>query len=243
VKEGRYTEARLDQSVRRILLLKAGVGLGRSKFVDLDALRFVVGDSSHVNMASRIAEKSITLVKDSLGVVPLNLPSTARILSVTVGRRTDLSAGVAFNGELRSRFAGLRSEFLTAENATSDYARVERAADSADVIIVSSYVGQVWDAVSAAAPQTFANFIDRLVKSGRKVIVVSFGNPYLLHQIPVAPTYVVAWGGFPASQTAAARALLGLSPITGKLPISIPLPGGFRTIARGTGIERRQATK
>jgi beta-N-acetylhexosaminidase len=243
VKEGRYTEARLDQSVRRILLLKAGVGLNRSKLVDLNALRSVVGDSSHVNMANRIAEKSITLVKDSLGVVPLALPPTARILSVTVGRRPDLSAGVAFNGELRSRFAGLRSEFLTAENATSDYARVERAADSADVIIVSSYVGQVWDAVSAAAPQTFANFIDRLVKTGRKVIVASFGNPYLLQQIPVAPTYLVAWGGFPASQTAAARALLGLSPITGKLPISIPFTGGLRTIPRGTGIERRQASK
>lgn len=242
VKEGRYTEARLDQSVRRILLLKAGVGLGRSKLVDLNALRFVVGDSAHVNMANRIAEKSITLVKDSLGIVPLGVPPTARVLSVTVGRRPDLSAGVAFNGELRSRFAGLRSEFLTAENATSDYGRVERAADSADVIIVSSYVGQVWDAVSAAAPQTFANFIGRLVKTGRKVIVVSFGNPYLLQQIPVAPTYLVAWGGFPASQTAAARALLGLSPITGKLPISIPFAGGLRAIPRGTGIERRQAT-
>jgi beta-N-acetylhexosaminidase len=244
VKEGRYTEARLDQSVRRILLLKAGVGLGRSKLVDLNALRFVVGDSAHVNMANRIAEKSITLVKDSLGVVPLGVPQTARVLSVTVGRRSDLSAGVAFNGELRARFAGLRAEFLTAENATSDYTRAEHAADSVDVIIVSSYVGQVWDAVSAAAPQTFARFVDRLVKTGRKVIIISFGNPYLLQQIPVAPTYLVAWGGFPASQTAAARALLGIAPITGKLPISIPFAGGgSRTIPRGTGIERRQASK
>ncbi len=239
VREGRYTEARLDQSVRRILRAKAGLGLNRSKLVDLNAMRFVVGDSAHVNTANRIAEKSITLVKDSLNLVPLKLHAAARILSVTVARRPDLSAGVAFNGALRARFAGLRSEFLTAENATADYARVERAADSADVIIVSSYVGQVWDAVSAAAPQTFANFIDRLVKTRRKVIVVAFGNPYLLQQIPVAPAYLVAWGGFPASQTAAARALLGLSPITGKLPISIPFAGGSRTIPRGTGIERR----
>jgi beta-N-acetylhexosaminidase len=222
--------------------MKASLGLNRSKLVDLNAMRFIVGDSAHVNVANRIAEKSITLVKDSLNVVPLKLPATARILSVTVARRPDLSAGVPFNGDLRARFAGLRTEFLTAENATADYARVERAADSAEVIIVSSYVGQVWDAVSAAAPQAFASFVERLAKTGRKLIVVSFGNPYLLQQIPFAPTYVVAWGGFPGSQTAAARALLGTAPITGKLPISIPLAGGFRTIPRGTGIERPRAS-
>jgi len=243
VKEGRYTEARLDQSVRRILMAKAGLGLHRAKLVDLNTLRFVVGDSVHVNMANRIAEKSITLVKDSVGLVPLSLPATTRVLSVTVGRRADLSAGVAFNAELRPRFTGLRTEFLTAENVTADYARVERAADSADVVIVSSYVGQVWDAVSAAAPQTFTNFVERLAKSRRKVILVSFGNPYLLQQIPGAPTYLVAWGGFPGSQTAAARALLGLAPITGKLPISIPLPGGLRTIPRGAGIQRAIAAR
>lgn len=241
-REGRYTEGRLDQSVRRILRAKAGLGLNRSKLIDLNALRFIVGDSAHVNTANRIAEKSITLVKDSVNIVPLKLPPAARILSVTIARRPDLSAGVAFNGELRSRFRGLRSEFLTPEAAIADYARMELAADSADVIIVSSYVGQVWDAVSAAAPQTFANFVERLGKTGRKLIVVSFGNPYLLQQIPAVPTYMVAWGGFPGSQTAAARALLGVSPITGKLPISIPLSGGLRTISRGTGIERYQAS-
>jgi beta-N-acetylhexosaminidase len=228
--------------VRRILRTKADLGLNRLKLVDLNALRFVVGDSAHVNTANRIAEKSITLVKDSLELVPLRLAPTARILSVTVARRADLSAGVAFNGELRRRFAGLRPEFLTAENASADYARVERVADSVDAVIISSYVGQVWDAVSAAAPQAFADFVKRVTRTGRKVILVSFGNPYLLQQIPDVPSYLVAWGGFPASQSAAARALLGLSPITGKLPISIPLSGGLRTISRGTGIERRQAS-
>jgi beta-N-acetylhexosaminidase len=64
--------------------------------------------------------------------------------------------------------------------------------------------------------------------------VVAFGNPYLLQQIPDVGTYVIAWGGFPVSQRAAARALLGIAPITGKLPIAIPplVPlGAGKTIA------------
>ncbi len=238
VQEGRYTESRLDESVRRVLTMKAALGLSTSKLVDLNRLRFIVGDSGHVNTSNRIAEKSITLVKDSLNYVPLNLPATARVVSVTVGRRADLSAGVAFNGEIRARFAGLRTEFLAAEDPSADYGRMERAADSADAIIVSSYVGQNWDAVSAAAPQAFTSFISDLISHGRKLIVVSFGNPYLLQQIPVVPAYLVAWGGSQGSQSAAARALMGLAAITGRLPISIPLSAGMTTVPRGTGIAR-----
>jgi beta-N-acetylhexosaminidase len=243
VREGRYTEARLDESVRRVLIAKASLGLNRSRLVDLNALRFIVGDSDHVNTSNQIALKSITLVKDSLGDVPLSLPGSGRILSVTVGRRADLSAGVGFNGEIRGRYAGLRAEFLVADDPSADYARMEHAADSADVTIVSSYVGQVWDATSASSPQAFTNFINHLVRNGSRLIVVSFGNPYLLQQISATPAYVVAWGGSQGSQVAAAHALLGMSPITGKLPISIPFDDGSRTIPRGTGIVHQTPAK
>jgi beta-N-acetylhexosaminidase len=243
VGEGRYMEARLDESVGRILRTKAALGLNRSKLVDLNALRFIVGDSSHINTSNRIAEQSITLVKDSLGSVPLNLPQNAKILSVAVARRADLSAGVVFNGELRARYPGLRSELLIVEDPSAEYGLMERAADSADVVIVSSYVGQSWNAVSATAPQTFMSFIDHLRGNGRQLIIVSFGNPYLLQQIPAVPAYLIAWGGFPPSQSAAARALLGIVPVTGTLPISIPLGTGMPTIPFGTGIMRQAVAR
>ncbi len=239
VAEGRYTEARLNESVRRILEAKRKMELPEQKLVSLDSLRYVVGDSSHVSMARRIAERSITLVKDSLSQIPLVTPQNGKILSVTVARRNDLSAGIAFNAGLRERTPSLRAEFLGAEDPAADYARLERLADSATTVIVSSYVGQNWDAVSASAPQAFASFVQRLGAKGKRPIVVTFGNPYLLQQIPGVSTYVVAWGGFPLSQSAAARALTGVRPITGKLPISIPL--GDRLVPRGTGLARGAA--
>lgn len=238
VREGRYTEARLGVSVRRILKAKHDLGLHQRKLVNLDSLRFVVGDSANLAASRMIAEKSITLVKDSLRQVPLAGAATSRVLSVTVGRRSDLAAGVAFNAALREVFRTTRAEFLAAEDPSADYARMERLADSADVVIVSSYVGHNWEAVSASAPRSFADFVQRLVARGKRPIVVAFGNPYLLQQVPFVPAYLVAWGGFPASQTAAGRALAGKLAIAGKLPISIPLTGGVRTVSRGTGIER-----
>jgi beta-N-acetylhexosaminidase len=232
VREGRYTEARLDSSVRRVLESKRRLGLAQSKLVDLNGLRFLVGDSTNNQIARRVAERSITLVKDSLRQIPIT-NKAAKVLSITLARRADLAAGNAFNGELRASLPNLRSEFVATEDAPLNFPRLLAAADSADITVVSSYVGQNWDAVTASAPQAFANFVKTLLQRGRKPIVVAFGNPYLLQQLPWVPSYLVAWGGFPVSQEAAARALLGASRITGRLPISIP-----PLAARGVGEQR-----
>jgi beta-N-acetylhexosaminidase len=237
VREHRYTEARLDSSVRRVLEEKRHLGLAQRKLVDLNALRFLVGDSSNLQIARKVAEKSITLVKDSLRSVPVALKS-AKVLSITLARRSDLGAGNAFNAELRTGLPNLRTEFMSTEDAALNFPRLIAAADSADVTIVGSYVGQNWDAVSASAPQAFANFVQTLMQRGKNPLVVAFGNPYLLQQLPWVGTYLVAWGGSPVSQTAAARALLGTTAISGHLPITIPPYS-----SRGTGIERPALSK
>ncbi len=72
---------------------------------------------------------------------------------------------------------------------------------------------------------------------GKPLIAISFGSPYVLHSIPEVPAYLLAWGGTPLSQRAAATALLGMNPITGKLPISLP---PYYTL--GAGIERPART-
>jgi beta-N-acetylhexosaminidase len=223
VREGRYDETRLDRSVRRLLAMKRTLGLVHDRFVDLDSARAVVGDSTHVAVAQRAAERSITLVKDSLGQLPLGrLASGARVLSVTYARRPDLGAGVTFDAELRRAFPALHSTFVNSDDPAPNFWPVLQSADSADVVIVSSYISQGSAVTSVAAPRAFVDFVEELQRRGRHPIVVALGNPYLLQQIPDVSAYLIAWGGFPVSQRAAARALLGAAPITGQLPISIP---------------------
>jgi len=232
VREGRYTEARLDSSVLRILAAKERAGLSRSRYVSLDSVRLVVGGPAHAAAARTVAERSIAVVKDSLGALPLRRRSGARrVLSITVARRADLGAGVTFNAELRRHFGALRTEFVSADDPGTNFGRLQLAADSADVTIVSSYMAQSWDAASSSAPRAFVDFVRQLAARGAHPVVVAFGNPYLLRQVPEAPAYVVAWGGFPVSQRAAARALLGEIPAAGRLPIELR---GARHEVRGT---------
>jgi beta-N-acetylhexosaminidase len=224
VSTGRYDEARIDASVRRLLEAKRRVGLDRRRIVPIDSIRLVVGDSDHVAVARTVAERAVTLVRDAHRQVPLNkLPRTRRVLSITFARRNDLAAGAAFDAELRRHFTSVRSELVNADAPTdADWARLNRLATNANVVVVTSYVSHAWNATTAEAPREFAAFVKRLVDRGKRPIVVSLGNPYLLQQVATAPVYLIGWSGISIAQRAAARGLLGTSPITGRLPIRIP---------------------
>jgi beta-N-acetylhexosaminidase len=222
VSEGRYSETRVSESARRILAMKRRLNLDRNRFADLDSLRSTVGISAHVALAQAAADRSITVVRDSLRILPLSLTPGTRVLSITIARRTDLGASEAFNATLARSAPSLRTEFVMQDDPAVNYPRLAAMADSADVTIVSSYVGQSWNVTSVNAPQAFADWIGRMVANGRKVIVVAFGNPYLLSQIPTVPEYVVAWDGAPVSQQSAARVIVGMTPASGHLPITIP---------------------
>jgi beta-N-acetylhexosaminidase len=222
VRSGRVSAERLDTSVRRVLALKQRARLDRERFVSLDSLRAIVGDSANTGMAQRIASRSITLAKDSLQLVPLSRNPARRVYSITVANRPDLAAGVTFNAELRRGVASLRTEYVDPTNVDLSLDRIVAAADSVDVTIISSYLAQGTTVATTATPENILGLFRRLSASGRKVVVVAFGNPYLLREIPETPAYLLAWGPFPLSQRAAALALIGETPITGVMPISIP---------------------
>ena len=233
ISEGRYDEPRLDRSVVRVLELKYRFGLDRQRVVDLDRVRSVVGDSTHVAAADRLAERAFVLARDSLETVPLaEAPVRPRVLSVTYARRADLGAGTAFNAEL-ARGATVMSQFVSADEAAPDYQRVLAMVPQADVVVVGSYVNITSETATASAPRAFVEFARQLTAAAKPVVVVSFGTPYLLNQVPFVPAYAVAWGGTAGSQRTAARALLGTVAVTGRLPISIP-----PLLSAGAGIQR-----
>ena len=258
VRSGRFTEARVDSSVRRLLVAKRQLGLDRNRYVNVERVRDVVADSGNLASARLAAERAITLVRDSLNMLPLGrMPRTSRVVSFTIAPRADLSAGSAFNAELQRMFPQLRSQVMTPEaifDATAGAAaggtgtyvaspvprllpaiidNALRAADNADVVIVSSYFGASSSTATLAATGGLPELIDGLQKAGRKVVLVSFANPYLAQGLPGTAVFLEAWSGSPLSQRAAARGLLGLSPITGQLPITLPAVAPY-----GTGLRR-----
>ncbi|HUQ20670.1 MAG TPA: glycoside hydrolase family 3 N-terminal domain-containing protein [Gemmatimonadaceae bacterium] len=231
---GRLKESRIDQSVRRILLAKARAGLRTGRLVDLERVDEVVNVPANAAVAQQVAERSITLARDTKGLVPLNA-GVHRILSITYADASDPIASREFNNELRS--AGYTVVTASADDRTTpdEYqSMLKRAADSADVVIASAYVSPREFSGSVSTKGGFSSFMNSLAATGKPLVAISFGSPYLLSAFPDVPAYLLAWGGAPLSQRSAAAALLGRIAITGKLPVSLP---PYNAI--GSGIERQ----
>ena len=257
VAAGRFTETRINESVKKLLMAKHELGLHRNRLVNIEAVRNSVGTAANVASAREAAAKAITLVHDSLNLVPFRMPATSRVVSITITPRVDLSAGVSFDAELKGAYAQLLSLTLSPETVfdntagaaaggTGTYqanpepallpASVDNAiklARGADMVIVSSYIGASTNTATMAPTRGVSELITGLRTAGTKVVLVSFLNPYLALGLPRADAHLIAWSPWTLSQRAAARAMLGTAPITGLLPITIPGVAKF-----GAGIRR-----
>ncbi len=233
VESGRLTEARIDESVRRVLTAKARAGLRVGRLVDLNAVDRIVSIPAHTQIAEEVAEKSITLAEDRMNLVPLAPDSTKKVLSITYADPSDLVAGRTFNPIIAERIPGTRTARVDTRTTEPEYSALHLQADSADIVLISAYVSPREAAGTVGAQEGFSSFVEQLALSGKPIIVISLGSPYLLSAFPSVTSYLLAWGGAPISQRAAALAVLGEREISGHLPISLP-----PSLTFGAGLHR-----
>jgi beta-N-acetylhexosaminidase len=230
---GRFTLARLDSSVNRILELKSRLGLFTERLISLDRVPSYVGSAGFQRIAEEVTTRSIVLVKDSANTVD---SLRARVRPLTVISYGD-EAGATFIGDMRSRGYRVSAFRIHPESGPASY-------DSARAMIESNGITLFVTAVRATAwsgniglPQQFTALMDSTARTKRTVLI-SFGSPYLISQAPSIGSYILGWQSRGMSERAMAAALSGTAPITGKLPISIPGGGPF-----GYGIQRTRVRK
>jgi beta-N-acetylhexosaminidase len=222
VRRGRLSESRIDSSVRRILAAKARAGLNRGRSVNIAAVDRVVNVPANQKVADTVAARSITLALDAQNLVPLARDTSLRVLSVAYSESSNLTASTTFDATLRTALPRLRTTRVDPRTSAAEYSELATRAASSDLILVSVYVSPIAARGNVAADTSFASVIDSLAAHGKRIIVISFGSPYVVSAFPAASTFLFAWGGAPVSQRAAALALLGSRSISGKLPVSIP---------------------
>ena len=232
VRAGTLTEARIDESVRRVLEAKTRVRLQHSRTVDVGALAPKVGTDANRRTALEVARRSITLARDAKGLVPF-APSVRRILSVTYAEGST-TAGVFASG-LGAGGRAVQAARVGPATSAAEFAQLAAQAASFDVIVVSAFVTPREYRGSVETGGGFSAFVEQLARAGRPVVAVSFGSPYLLSGFPSVPAYVLAWGREGVCQQAAAEALTGRIGIGGRLPVTLA-----PDLRRGAGLDRAQ---
>ena len=224
---------------RKILAAKYDLGLLEQRITSVDAIDRIVSSKDVYKLASEVAERAVTLVRDEDKLLPLkNLKPDARVFNLAITNGDDRNwIGNAFINRLNR--AGLKVESIVLDERSGEQ-EIQKAIDrakSADLVLATMY-GRVrsGQASSVGLPESGSRALSAVIAAKAPIVGVSFGNPYLLQNFPAMRTYVVAYGDMPSLQNAVARALMGEIDVTGKLPIS--LPGLY---PRGTGIQLKAA--
>ena len=234
VKSGRITEQRLNHSVRKVLAWKHLLGLNEQQMTPLDQIDKLVSADETRLLSNEIAESAITLVKSEAGVLPLKKDKKVFLFGVTNGEDRNFVANT-FQRTLRQSGINFEAVILDERSSETEMNDARKKASEADVVLAGLF-GRVRSGAknSVGIPEAGAKVLRELLAGDKKIISVSFGNPYLLSNFPEMKTYVVAYGDMMSLQRATARALVGEIEFKGKLPISLN-----EEYRRGTGLSIR----
>jgi beta-N-acetylhexosaminidase len=222
VRSGELTEARIDESVRRLLGAKHRLGLAASRLVDLSLVNSVVEKPEHVRDANRIAERSMTLLRNEKGFFPLSADRAGRTMFAVVAADEEPVEGAVLMPEIARRVPGARIVRLDPRSVQADYDRALNEAGGFDALVLAVFVKRAANKGTVALPEIQTGFVKRAIAAGKPVAVVAFGSPYLIRQFPEAGTYAVTYAIEEIAQFAAAKAVFGEIGFDGKLPVSIP---------------------
>ncbi|AVH58623.1 MULTISPECIES: glycoside hydrolase family 3 protein [Streptomyces] len=217
VRGGELTEARLDESILRVLRLKSKLGLLTDPYVTDDGVDRAVGTPAHLRAADRIAEGTTTLLVNKEGLLPLSRRRTPKLLVVGADPASpSLSDGppttvlAAALTELGFTATAL-STGITPSAAT--IAKAVAAAEDADAVVVGTYN------VSATSSQK--TLVEQLVATGVPVVAIAIRNPYDVARFPGVGAYVASYSWTDVELRAAARVIAGRVNPRGTLPVPV----------------------
>ncbi|MDA1080452.1 MAG: serine hydrolase [Gemmatimonadetes bacterium] len=227
VASGEIPAARIDESARRVLEVKARTDAAQRPIVSLDSLRVAVGSAANRSSALRIAQEAATLLRDDRSLIPLrDGPATTVVL---YAGEQDVRAGRDFAAEFRRTITTARVVRVTPATARP---QLDSIGTNGDRLVVHTLVRAVEGEGRFALSPQFAAWLDSIATT-RDVVVAASGNPYVIREIPRVGGYLATFGRGPALEVAAARAFTGAA-IGGRSPVSLP---GF--FARGDGLVRQ----
>jgi beta-N-acetylhexosaminidase len=218
----------LLQAARRGLLDPSELFASSQKMLDLkDWLAHfdqpalsVVGCRDHRKLALETALQAQTLVRDQAGLLPLKLPSNARLAAV-MPAPTDLTPADTSSTVIPTLAAALRrchptvEEILIPLNPSKlDVAAYIEKLSSFDLVVMGT--------INAREYPGQAALVNGLLERDIPLVAVAMRVPYDLSAYPAAPTYICTYSILVPSMEALVSGLWGQASFPGKLPVTLP---------------------
>jgi beta-N-acetylhexosaminidase len=223
LRNGLLSEQRLEDAVTRVLGMKAALGLHKKSIAErlkpIEDIRALIAMPSHAAAAQAIADKSITLVKDTRAILPLNSSKHRRI--TWIGRpapgflphmpetyMTALRDGLTQRGFIVSDFNGEQPPTPDNTDCLLYVLPTESSLGKSRIFID-------WMREQPGLMNLMSRYWNDI-----PTVMVSLGHPYHLYDAPRVPCLINAYSNTPISQRAVVERLTGNAPFTGVSPIN-----------------------
>jgi beta-N-acetylhexosaminidase len=236
VERKRISAQRIDASAAKILAAKRAVGLFRTRLVELDSISDDLEEQKLGSLAQSVAERAVTLVKDDKHLFPMATGDGSCL--IVIGERQFSQRGETLLEELHRRMPNLTAYVVNPAVPDNVLSFIAIEASHCKQIYVTAFVTVAANRGSVALEGGLNTFMNTIVHSSVPVALIALGNPYLLRDFPDVSAYLATFSTATTSETAAARAMLGEIPITGKMPVSIP---GLAKIGCGMDVPAKPA--
>ncbi|MEV8535260.1 glycoside hydrolase family 3 protein [Streptomyces sp. NPDC051211] len=213
VRSGELSEERIEESVLRILELKARRGLFDDPYTSPERVAATVGAPAHLVAADEIAARTTTLLANPEGLLPLDPGKRPRLLVTGTDPASPSGTTGPPTAVLARELSGLG---FSATAVAAD--RAAASARGHDAVLVCTY-----NVPEGASPQR--TLVAELIATGVPVVAVAIRNPYDVARLPECAASVATYSWTDVEVRAAARVLAGAVRPSGRLPV--PVPGRY----------------
>ena len=236
VKNGVISKERLDEAVTRILALKASLKLHKKdNLPNFENIKKFINSKKHYDIAKEIASRSITLVKEEEGVLPLNVNKYKKILVYKKEGESSAVGGGTTSGACDKFIEMLKKEgfYVDVFKPTGGWEGMAKPisdyTNNYDLIVylVSLATKSNQTVVRIEWAEPMGADVPTLIKE-IPTIMISLENPYHLLDAPRIKTYINTYGGTDIVLNELLNKLLGKDKFVGVSPVD-PFCGKWDT--------------
>lgn len=217
LEKGEISENRLAESVKKILKTKYLLGLQNLKSINSENINEDLNNASHAELSEKLYSNAITLLKDEKNLLPLSCSKTYYYLPLEEAPFQtfveNLNLGTTVKVISKTEIAQIP------ENST---------------VIVGFHKDNSTAYKSYKISQESKDILAELSKK-QNIILDVFGSPYALKDVNISKisSVLVSYENNDLSMKASAKAVLGKTKISGKLPVIVN-----ENLKAGSGIEK-----
>ena len=218
IRQGRLSWKDINRSCKKVLAAKYWVGLDHYQPIALENLYADLHTSRAFETNRRLADGSITLLQNKLGLLPLSKSKKYKMAVLAVGATN----ATFFQRKMREN---TRTELFTMQRKSSkkDIAALQKKLKAFNFVVIAIYGPSIRPSNNLGFSPEVKAFINKLI-ADKRCVVTLFDNAYALNQfagIGEANALVVGYQQLPSIQEAAAKLIFGDIKPNGKLPVTV----------------------